>query len=182
MFSRTRSSTRSARFLAAVGVVVMLGAAVGLVVREPWHGPIILSLSTGHGVHAGNLVVIPLLALAIVMIRGALLRAPSGGDPIRRALSGRWVAPISAVVFGVLLLAAALTDLSDRGPLVPTGGGTFDGTVQFISGRTDDPVGAWSYLAVTYDGSTLRLFLNGDQVASQAATGAVKSTGNPLWL
>jgi hypothetical protein len=182
MPSRTGSSTRSARFLAAVGVVVMLGAAVGLVLREPWHGPVILSLSTGHGIHAGNLAVVPLVALAIVMARRALLLAPSGGHPIRRALSGRWVAAISAIVFGLLLLAAAVIDLLDRGPLVPTGGGTFDGTVQFVSGRTDDPVGVWSYLALTYDGSTLRLFLNGDQVASQPTTGAVKSTGNPLWL
>jgi hypothetical protein len=182
MFSRTRPSTRSARFLAAVGVVVVLGAAVGLVLQEPWHGPVILSLSTGHGIHAGNLAVVPLVALAVVMGRRALPLAPSGGHPIRRALSGRWAAPTSAIVFGLLLLAAAVIDLSDRGPLVPTGGGTFDGTVQFVSGRTDDPVGVWSYLALTYDGSTLRLFLNGDQVASQPTTGAVKSTGNPLWL
>jgi Concanavalin A-like lectin/glucanases superfamily len=160
----------------------MLGAAVGLVLREPWHGPVILSLSTGHGVHAGNLAVVPLVALAIVMGRRASLLAPFGGHPIRRALSARWIAPTSAIVLGLLLLAAAVVDLSDRGPLVPTGGGTFDGTVQFVSGRTDDPVGRWSYLTLVYDGSMLRLFLNGDQVASQRTTGAVKSTGSPLWL
>ena len=183
MLSRTRSSSpRTARYLAAAGVVVTLGAAAGVVLREPWHGPVILSLSTGHGIHAGNLAVVPLIALAIVLGR-FLSRLPDpGGHALRRALSGRWVAPASAIVLGVLLLAAAAVDLSDRGPLVPTGGGTFDGTVQFLAARSEDPVGAWSYVALTYDGSMLRLFVNGDQVASQHTTGAVKRSGNPLWL
>ncbi len=183
MLSRTRSSSsRTARFLAAAGVAVALGAAAGMVLREPWHGPVILSFSTGHGIHAGNLAVVPLVALAVVL-GGRLARLPgSDGHPLRRALSGRWVAPTSATVLGLLLLAAAAIDLSDRGPLVPTGGGTFDGRVQFLAARSDDPVGVWSYVAVTYDGSMLRLFVNGDQVASQHTTGAVKRSGNPLWL
>ena len=183
MLSRTRSSSpRTARYLAAAGVVVTLGAAAGLVLREPWHGPVILSLSTGHGIHAGNLAVVPLVALAIVLGR-FLSRLPDPGvHPLRRALSGRWVVPASAIVLGVLLLAAAAVDLLDRGPLVPTGGGTFDGRVQGVAARSDAPVGAWSYVALTYDGSMLRLFVNGDQVASQHTTGAVKRSGNPLWL
>jgi hypothetical protein len=183
MLSRTRSSSpRTAQYLAAAGVVVALGAAAGVVVREPWHGPVILSLSTGHGIHAGNLAVVPLIALAVVLGRYLARLPDSGGHPLRRALSGRWFAPASAIVLGLLLLAAAAIDLSDRGSLVPTGGGTFDGTVQFVAARSDDPVDAWSYVALTYDGSMLRLFVNGDQVASQHTTGAVKRSGNPLWL
>ncbi|HKA82324.1 MAG TPA: LamG domain-containing protein [Acidimicrobiales bacterium] len=183
MLSRTRSSSpRTARFVAAAGVVVTLGVAAGVVLREPWHGPVILSLSTGHGIHAGNLAVAPLVALAILLVRCASGIPRSGGHPVRTALSGRWVAPASAIVLGLLLLAAAAVELSDRGPLVPTGGGTFDGKVRFLAARSDDPVGSWSYVAVTYDGSILRMFVNGDQVASQPTTGAVKRSGNPLWL
>ena len=70
MLPRTRSSpTRSGRLAAAIGVVVLLAAAVGVVVWEPWHGPVILSLSTGHGIDAGDLVVVPLVALAIYIGR-----------------------------------------------------------------------------------------------------------------
>jgi glucose/arabinose dehydrogenase/PKD repeat protein len=38
----------------------------------------------------------------------------------------------------------------------------------------------WTHLASTYDGTTLRLFLNGTQVATKAATGAMPNTANPL--
>jgi len=165
-----------------IGVVVLLGAAVGVVVWEPWHGPIILSLSTGHGVDTGDLLVVPLVALAIYVGRvGSRRQRPAGGS-IPRASSGRWVGPSSAVVLGVVLLLVAIVDLTDRGPLVPAGGGTFDGTVHYVTGRSGTPVGVWSYIALTYDGTTLRLFVNGSQVSSRATTGTIQTTANPLWL
>ena len=40
----------------------------------------------------------------------------------------------------------------------------------------------WSYLTETYDGSTLRLYVNGTQVASTAHTGAIASSTNPLQI
>jgi len=50
------------------------------------------------------------------------------------------------------------------------------------------PVNVWSHLAVTFDGSTQRLFLNGVEVASAAASGTLMQTsgafrvgGNKLW-
>ena len=49
------------------------------------------------------------------------------------------------------------------------------------------PVNAWSHVAVTYDGSALKLYVNGSQVDSASATGALPETsqgfsiGRPWW-
>ena len=37
-------------------------------------------------------------------------------------------------------------------------------------------------MALTYDGATLRLYVNGTQVATPAATGAIQTSANPLWI
>jgi Concanavalin A-like lectin/glucanases superfamily len=162
--------------------VATLGAAAGVVVGEPWHGPVLLSLSTGHGIHAGNLVAIPLVALAFLIGRGRSPALRSVVQPIRRTVSRRWVGPAAAMVLGVLLLPAAIVDLPHRGSMVPSGGGTIDGAVLFVAGRSANPIGAWSYLALTYDGSRLRLFVDGHQVASQPTTGSIATARNPLWF
>ena len=39
---------------------------------------------------------------------------------------------------------------------------------------------AWTHLAATYDGSTLRFYVNGTQAASRAVTGGITSSTNPL--
>src|SRR5262249_56682519 len=43
-------------------------------------------------------------------------------------------------------------------------------------------VNTWSFLTETYDGSTLRLYVNGTQVASTAHTGAIATSTNPLQI
>jgi hypothetical protein len=183
MLPRTRSpSTRSGRLVAAIGVTVALAAAVGVVMWSPWHGPVILSLSTGHGINAGDLPVVLLVALAIFIAASASLHLPTAWHPLRRVSAARWVGPASAMLLGGLLVTAAAVGLSDRGPMLPTGGGTFDGKVQFVAGRSANPIGTWSYVALTYDGSRLRLFVDGAQVATRAATGTIERTQNPLWL
>ena len=42
------------------------------------------------------------------------------------------------------------------------------------------PLNQWSFLAATYDGSTLKLYLNGTQIDSQAVSGSITTTTNPL--
>ena len=44
------------------------------------------------------------------------------------------------------------------------------------------PANTWSYLTETYDGSTLRLYVNGTQVASTAHTGSIATSTNPLQI
>ena len=39
-----------------------------------------------------------------------------------------------------------------------------------------------THLATTYDGSALRLFVNGAQVGSKAATGSIATSTNPLQI
>ena len=56
------------------------------------------------------------------------------------------------------------------------------------SGRRRLPLNAWSHLAATFDGSTVRLFVNGVQAGSlpfsgsmAASTGPLRLGGNGVW-
>jgi concanavalin A-like lectin/glucanase superfamily protein len=158
---------------AAIGTTLLLGAAVALIAAAPWHGPILLSLSTTHGVDTGDLPALVLIALAI-----AVARSGSGRD---KAVSG-WVGAVPAIVLGSVLLFGGMAPTAGGGPLRPAGGGTFDGSIQRASSMSRLPVDRWSHVAVTYDGAKLRLYADGDELSSFATAGAIQRSANPLWI
>jgi hypothetical protein len=69
---------------------------------------------------------------------------------------------------------------SNAGARRPAGGGTFNGVAVHVGGPTASPVNAWTHLALTYDGTFLRLYVNGNQVATKAATGSIETNSSPL--
>ncbi len=64
----------------------------------------------------------------------------------------------------------------------PDGGLIAGGSYGDAYGTAALPANTWSYLTETYDGATLRLYVNGTQVASTAHTGAISTSTNPLQI
>ncbi len=65
----------------------------------------------------------------------------------------------------------------------PVGGGTFTagGTLNLHASNVL-PVNTWTHLAATFDGTSVRIFVNGVQVASQAQTGALTTSTGTLTI
>ena len=74
-----------------------------------------------------------------------------------------------------------LEGASDNGGK-PAGGGTFGGAGATAFGSAALTANAWSYVALTYDGATLRLYVNGTLAGTQAKTGSIATSTNPLQI
>jgi hypothetical protein len=60
------------------------------------------------------------------------------------------------------------------------GGDAGIGGRKSVTTANDLPLGVWTHIALTYDGSALRLFFNGAQVGAADARGAITNGGGPL--
>ena len=65
---------------------------------------------------------------------------------------------------------------------VPMIGITVGGSPSEAFGTAPLPTNTWTFLAATYDGATLRFFVNGTQIASQPRTGDIITSSNALQI
>src|SRR5439155_665278 len=87
-----------------------------------------------------------------------------------------WRAVIDKNVDGYYLMASSSPN--NR----PTVGGTFTAGNQNTVGPSGLAVATWTHLAATFDGATVRLYVNGVQVASQAQTAPLAATTGALQI
>jgi len=56
------------------------------------------------------------------------------------------------------------------------------GSNRLLSGVSSLPLNVWTHLAGTYDGSIMRLYVNGFEVANRPMTGTIDTTVNQMWI
>jgi glucose/arabinose dehydrogenase/PKD repeat protein len=71
---------------------------------------------------------------------------------------------------------------SPGGTARPVGGAIIAGVHREAFGTVAITANTFTHLATTYDGSAVRLFVNGTQVASTTATGSIATSTNPLQI
>jgi len=91
------------------------------------------------------------------------------------AANGGWRTILQREVDAYFLNAATGT-----GTRRPGGGGTFGGSTNFVRAPGTLPLNVWTYVALTWDGAQLRLYVDGALVTTAARTGVLQSVTTPL--
>ena len=91
------------------------------------------------------------------------------------ALGGAWRTALLKENGGTLAYALYAHD-GARGPAGHVNPGADTG----VGAASALPVNAWSHVAVTYDATTMRVYVNGAQVATRAVSGALQNGSGPL--
>ena len=72
---------------------------------------------------------------------------------------------------------------ASSGDNTPASGGTFNGVCcTNVYAPAALPVNTWTHVAASYDGTQIRLYINGTQVAVTAASGTYEQNTKPLWI
>jgi hypothetical protein len=96
-----------------------------------------------------------------------------------KALSG-WKTVVMKEMTGALSYALYANDNSPRpATYVRMTGATLSNGA---SGPSAAPLNTWTHLAATYDGVTLKLFVNGVEASSQPASGTISASTGPLHI
>ena len=59
---------------------------------------------------------------------------------------------------------------------------TLDGSWTYFATTDTVPLNTWTHLAATYDGSNMKIYINGQERASKSASGTIGTSGNPLFI
>ena len=98
-----------------------------------------------------------------------------------------WVRPTTLNGWRTVVLKEAVGDLayalySSNDTSRPAALTRLSGTTSLAAGANPIAPNSWSHLAGTYDGATLRLYVNGTQVSATGATGLISATASPLMI
>jgi len=98
-----------------------------------------------------------------------------------------WVKPTSSAAWRSVILkettgGLAYSAYSHNDRNRPAGYVHIGGSDVSAAGTASLPLNSWSHLAVTYNGSVLRIYVNGAQKASRSVGGALTASAGPLRL
>jgi len=101
------------------------------------------------------------------------------------ATTEAWVFPTQPLAGWATIVQHAVDDYflhasHNLGDLRPAGGIKNNGQIRWVAAPSPIPVGAWTHLASTYDGSSLQLYVNGVLVTSTSLAGGISASSNPV--